>query len=59
MLVGTLVVGEKPSGQVNNVEALGIFGVASLSLVTECCTEGPMVGADVLAEVEFWPGRNR
>ena len=55
MLVGPLVVGEKPSDQVTNVEALCIFGVVSLRLVTECVTEGA-VGADVLDGVEFLSG---
>lgn len=59
MLVGTLVVGDRPSDQVNKVEELGMFGVASLGLVTECVTEGVMIGTDVLGGVEFLPGRDR
>ncbi len=59
MLVGTLVVEDKPSDQVNNVEEIGVLGVASLGLVTECVAEGIMIGADVLDGVEFLPGRNR
>ena len=59
MLVGTLVVGDKPSDQVNKVEELGMFGGASLGLVTECVTEGVMIGVDVLDGVEFLSGGNR
>ena len=59
MLVGTLVVGDKLSDQVNKVEELGMFGAASLALVAEWVTEGVMIGPDVLHGVEFLPGRNR
>lgn len=55
MLVGPLVVGEKPSDQVTDVGALCIFGIVSMRLVTECVTEGAM-GADVLDRVEFLSG---
>lgn len=58
MLVGTLVVGDKPADQVNDVEEIGVLRVASLGLVAECVTEGTMIGADVLDGVEFLPGRN-
>jgi hypothetical protein len=59
MLVGTLFVGEKPSGQVNNVGASGTFRVASLGLVTECVGEGHIAGTDVLDGDEFSPGGDR
>jgi len=59
VVIGKLVAGEKSSGQVNNVEAPGTFGAASLGLMTECVAEGPMTGADVLDGVECFPWENR